>query len=188
MILEGLVTTLDHDGAMHLAPMGPHVASEDFDQFELRPFSTSQTCRNLQRLGEGVLHVTDDALLLAQAAIGSVAPRPETRSASKVRGFVLADCCRYFEFRITAIDASQERVRMSARVVHAGRVRDFFGFHRARHAVVEAAILATRVGILPAEQIAAEFARLRPLIDKTGGPREHQAFALLERHVAAMRS
>ncbi|QJW95459.1 DUF447 family protein [Frigoriglobus tundricola] len=178
MILEALVTTLDATGAPHLAPMGPHV-SADFSRLTLRPFPTSNTCQNLLRHGEGVIHVTDDALLLARAAVGA-AVVPPGRPAARVNGYVLADCCRYFEFRVTSVDASAPRVRIEAEVVHAGRVRDFFGFNRAKHAVVEAAILATRLHLLPLLEVASEFAKLRVIVGKTGGPDEHAAMDLLE--------
>ncbi len=39
-------------------------------RFVLRPFRTSTTYRNLKAHGEGVLHITDDVLLLARTAIG----------------------------------------------------------------------------------------------------------------------
>jgi hypothetical protein len=179
MILEALVTTLDADGAPHLAPMGPRVAP-DFARFTLRPFPTSHTCHNLLRHGEGVLHITDDALLLARAAIGAVDDLPPVRPADRVRGFVLADCCRFFEFVVTSVDASTERVTVEAEVVHSGRVRDFFGFNRAKHAVVEAAILATRLHLLPLAEVAAEFAKLRAIVGKTGGPNERAAMDVLD--------
>jgi hypothetical protein len=196
MILEALVTTLDADGAPHLAPMGPRV-SADFTRFTLRPFPTSHTYHNLLRHGEGVIHTTDDALLLAKAAIGArglspakpgftAAPRgavdvlPSVRPAERVRGFVLADCCRFFEFVVKSVDTTGERVNIEAEVVHAGRVRDFFGFNRAKHAVVEAAILATRLHLLPLADVAAEFAKLRVVVGKTGGPDEFAAMDLLE--------
>ena len=73
--------------------------------------------------------------------------------------------------------------RNLARVVHSGRLRDFFGFNRAKHAVVEAAILATRIHLLPRDEILAEFARLKTPVEKTAGPQEIEAFALLERYV-----
>ena len=183
MILEGLVTTLDAGGGPHLAPMGPHVPGPEFDRFLLRPFPTSQTCRNLLAHGEGVLHVTDDVLLLARAALGPVEPPPEYEPAGRVRGWVLRGACRYYEFRVTAVDESQERVRIEAEVVRAGRVRDFFGFNRAKHAVLEAAILATRTAFLPRAEIAAAYRRLGVIVDKTGGPDERAAFALLQAHV-----
>lgn len=179
MILEGLVTTLDPDGSPHLAPMGPRVA-DDFSRFTLRPFPTSNTYRNLVRHPQGVLHVTDDALLLAKAAINAVDVFPAVRSAEHITGFVLADSCRHFEFTVKSIDTSSERVTIEAEVIHTGRTRDFFGFNRAKHAVVEAAILATRLHLIPLTEIAAEFRKLRVIVGKTGGAAEHAAMDLLE--------
>ena len=184
MILEGLVTTRNADGSPHLAPMGPRVGP-DFARFVLRPFPTSTTYQNLRRHPEGVLHVTDDALLLARAALGAADPPPPLRPAETVSGFVLADCCRHYEFVVGGVDDSGERVTMRAEVVHAGRHRDFFGFNRAKHAVVEAAILATRLHLLPLAEVAAEFARLRVVVGKTGGPAEHEAMDFLEARLRA---
>ena len=183
MILEAIVTTLDDAGEVHFAPMGPAVEGTDFARFFLRPYPTSHTYQNLRRHGEGVLHVTDDVLLLARAAIGRVEPPPDVVSAVRVRGFVLSGACRWYEFRVVSIDDARERVRIEAEVIHAGRGRDFFGFNRAKHAVVEAAILATRTAFLPAEHIAEEFRRLAILVEKTGGPDERAAFDLLRDHV-----
>jgi hypothetical protein len=85
------------------------------------------------------------------------------------------------------MDEREQRVRIGAEVVHAGRLRDFFGFNRAKYAVVEAAILATRTHILPVEEIEAEFRKLAVLVDKTGGEQEREAFDLLSAHVARQR-
>ena len=179
MILEGLVTTRNADGSPHLAPMGPRV-EPDFARFVLRPFPTATTYQNLRRHPEGVLHVTDDALLLAKAALAAADPLPPVRPAEHVGGFVLADCCRWYEFAVREVDDSGERVTLHAEVVHAGRRRDFFGFNRAKHAVVEAAILATRFHLRPLAEVAAEFAELRVIVGKTGGPAEHEAMDFLE--------
>jgi uncharacterized protein len=183
MILEGLVTTTNPDGSPHLAPMGPRV-EPDMRRFLLRPFPTSTTYRNLLARPEGVLHVTDDVLLLAKAAVGAVSPFPPNRPAERVSGFVLTGACRFHEFRITAVDPSEQRVRMNAEVVHAGTLREFWGLNRAKHAVLEAAILATRLHLIPREDIAAEYRKLRVIVDKTGGPDEHEAMSFLEAHLA----
>ena len=183
MILEGIVTTVSPEGTINIAPMGPAV-QPGMERFLLRPFPTSQTYQNLLAHGEGVLHVTDDVLLLARAAIGPVLPLPSLIPATKVRGFVLTDACRYYEFRATTIDTAEPRVRIDAEVVHSGRLRDFFGFNRAKHAVVEAAILATRIAILPRAEILAEFEKLAVIVGKTGGAQELEAFQLLRAHVA----
>lgn len=179
MILEGLVTTLDADGSPHLAPMGPRMA-DDFRTFELKPFPTSHTYANLKRDRAGVLHVTDDALLLAKAAVGAVDPFPPTVPAEQVDGVILADCCRALEFAITTLDDSGRRVRLSCNVVQAHELRAFWGWNRAKHAVLEAAIMATRLHLLPAAEVEAEFRRLRVIVDKTAGDREREAMAVLE--------
>jgi len=186
MILEGIVTTVSAAGEINIAPMGPHV-EPTMERLLLKPFRTSRTYRNLRKHPEGVFHVTDDVLLIAQAAIGAVVPLPPLMPAEHVRGHVLRDCCRYYEFRADLIDDREERCQIDAVVVNSGRVRDFFGFNRAKHAVVEAAILATRVDFLPLEEIEADFRKLNILVDKTGGDQEQQAFALLRRHLAGVR-
>src|SRR6201997_718213 len=116
MILEGIVTTSSADGDVHIAPMGPRVGP-GMDRFLLRPFRTAQTYANLKAHGEGVLHVTDDVLLLARAAIGSLDQPPPLAPAAKVRGWVLTGACRAYEFRVTACDEREERVRFDAEVV-----------------------------------------------------------------------
>ena len=67
--------------------------------------------------------------------------------------------------------------------------RQWSGFNRARHAVVEAAIVATRADFLPIPEMLDDMARLSSPVEKTGGDREREAFSLLENHVreAAMR-
>ncbi len=186
MILEGIVTTISAEGVLNIAPMGPRVGT-DMDRFVLRPFRTAQTYQNLRSHGEGVLHVTDDVLLLARAAVGRLDPVPPVEGAERVRGYVLCDACRYYEFRVTAIDDRDERVTIEAQTVHSGRRRDFFGFNRAKHAVVEAAILATRIGLVPADEIAQEYRRLAVLVQKTGGPVEDEAFRFLSAYVEQAR-
>ena len=82
VILEGIVTTLSSEGALNVAPMGPQVDPDlNMTRFVLRPFHTSTTYHNLKSRGEGVFHVTDDVLLLAQTAIGAApSPTPATRA------------------------------------------------------------------------------------------------------------
>jgi hypothetical protein len=182
VILEGIVTTVCADGSPNISPMGPLV-DERISQFVLRPYTTSRTYRNLKRTGQGVLHVTDDVELLARAAVQRLDPKPKLVKAQKVQGFVLANACRWYEFQVTSLDDRSERTTIGCKVIARGRIRDFFGFNRAKHAVVEAAILATRIDFLPPEQIREEFQRLAIPVEKTAGPQERRAFQFLERYV-----
>jgi hypothetical protein len=177
-ILEAIVTTFNADGTVNIAPMGPLV-DESFDTLVLRPFRTSTTCENLRRDRQGVLHVADDVELFARAAIGV----ETVAKFSQENPLVLADACHWYAFKVESVDESAERVTLVARTTDRGVLREFFGFNRAKHAVIEAAILATRVSLLPAAEILADFARLRVLVNKTGAAAEHRAFDLLEQYV-----
>jgi hypothetical protein len=181
-LLEGLVTTLNDDGSPHITPMGP-IVDDSFNLLLLRPFRTSTTYKNLKRTGEGVLHVTDDVELLARAAVGKLHPLPRLLPVDSVNGVILADACRWYAFRVESLDDRDERTRILARVVGRGAIREFFGFNRAKHAVVEAAILATRIHLLDAGHIRGEMERLSVLVEKTGGHAEHRAFEFLQQYI-----
>jgi uncharacterized protein len=185
VILEGILTTLSPEGLLNIAPMGPQIGPDpSMKTFELRPYRSSTTYQNLKARGEGVFHVTDDVLLLAQAAIGEpLVPEPELRPARLVAGWIIGGACRYFEFRVTDVDDREDRARFTVEALAEGRLRDFLGFNRARHAVVEAAILATRTAFLPRAEVLSEFDRLAVIVAKTGGPIEAAAFRLLHDHV-----
>jgi hypothetical protein len=184
MILEGIVTTTDASGGLHLAAMGPEVdeaavRSGRIERLLLKPFATSQTAVHLRRHPEGVFHLTDDVLLLARLVAGRLDTPPPTRPATAIAGHVLADACQAYEFVVESRDDAAERLRLEARVVAAHVGRPFVGFNRAAHAVVEAAILVTRLHLLGAEEVSRQIAALAPLVEKTGGEREREAFSLL---------
>jgi hypothetical protein len=183
VILEGIVTTINADGSANISPMGP-IVDESMTHLVLRPFQTSTTYLNLKRTGQGVLHVTDDVELLARAAVGQLQEQPKLIPAAAIDGVILADACRWYAFRVATLDDSAERTRIECQVVDRGRIRDFFGFNRAKHAVVEAAILATRTDFLPADQIVAEFQRISAIVVKTAGDQERRAFAFLQQYVS----
>jgi hypothetical protein len=186
MILEGIITTINADGRPNIAPMGALVdepGREPLARVILRPFPTAVTYANLRRTGQAVFHVTDDVELLARAAIGPLDPLPAMRPAEAVEGRILTDACRWYALRVRRRDDSGPRAEIETEVVDAGRIRDFFGFNRAKAAVVEAAILATRVHLLSPNAILADLARLAVLVEKTGGRAERSAFALLEAYV-----
>jgi hypothetical protein len=186
MIFEGLVTTVDVDGLPHLAPMGPRFDDQNLQSFVLRPFPTSRSYQNLLRQNQGVFHLTDDALLLAKATIGQLQPIPPMVRATHIEGNRLADCCSWFEFQIVEVNDRNERINMTAQILHHGIGRPWTGFNRAKHAIVEAAILASRLHILPREQIETEFAQLAVIVDKTGGAAELQAMQTLQAYVRRM--
>lgn len=163
--------------------MGPTVEDQSQTRFVLRPFLSSRTYQNLTHTGKAVIHVTDDALLFARAAVDALTPADVVQRVERLEGsdwWPLRDCHRWFAVEVLAATDDGLRAEMPCRVVLSKVVRPFFGFHRARHAVIEAAILATRTHLIPPAQIRDELARWQPLVDKTGGPAEHEAFDFLK--------
>jgi hypothetical protein len=163
-VLETVVTTINPDGGINCAAMGVEWGEE---RIVIKPFRGTRTLRNLRATPAAVVHLTDDILLFSQAALGD--PHPPTA------GAVLADACSWREVRVEAIEDDGQRARVSTVVVGGGRGREFLGFNRASHAVLEASILASRAHLLDAEAIRAELRRLQVLVDKTAGAREREA-------------
>jgi hypothetical protein len=163
LILETIVTTVALDGTVNCAPMGVEWRDE---AIVLKPF---------------LVNLTDDVRIFARAAISN--PQYPTIPAAVVRGVVLADCCSWREIEVRSIDSTPPRSRIETAVVHHGSRREFIGFNRARHAVLEAAIYVTRLHLLSRAFIESELARLQVIVDKTAGPHELEAMALLADHV-----
>lgn len=182
MIIETIVTTMAADGTVNCAPMGvewdPHVQPE---AIVLKPFLETATYRNVLATKAAVVNLIDDVRVFARAAISN--PTYETVPAAVVRGVVLSDACSWRELQVTSIDSTAPRSRIETCTAHRGERREFVGFNRARHAVLEAAIYATRVHMLERDFILGELERLQVIVDKTAGPRELEAMTLLSEYI-----
>ena len=180
MIVETIITTVAPDGAVNCAPMGVEWGDE---ALVLKPFLETATYRNVVATGAAVVNLIDDVRVFAHAAIAN--PQYPTVPAVAVSGVVLADCCSWREVQVRSIDSTPPRSRIEAAVVHHGMRREFIGFNRARHAVLEVAIYATRLHLLPRAFVESELKRLQVVVDKTAGAQEFEAMALLTEHVRA---
>ena len=183
VIIETIVTTVAGDGTVNCAPMGVEWGT---DAIVLKPFLETVTYRNVLATGAAVVNLIDDVRVFARGAISN--PQYPTLPAVAVRGVVLADCCSWREVAVRSIDSTPPRSRIETAVVHRGTRREFLGFNRARHAVIEAAIYVTRLHLLPREFIESELARLQVIVDKTAGAEEIEAMALLTEHVRSVTS
>jgi hypothetical protein len=179
-IIETVVTTLNPDRSVNCGAMGVEWQAA---RIVIKPYRGTRTLRNLRATRAAVVNLTDDVLLFSQAALGD--PHPPTRPAASVEGAVLSDACSWREVRVEAIDERAQRARVSTVVVDGGTGREFLGLNRARHAVLEASIIASRARMLDATDVRGELRRLQVLVDKTGGSREREAMEYVKRHVRA---
>ncbi len=182
-LIETVMTTTGSDGAVNCAAMGVRWGEEELVFW---PFHATRTLTNLRFRGEAVVHLTDDVLLFVQAALGR--PCPAMRPASVIAGSVIEAASGWREVAVAEITPSEDgipRSRVRARVVATGTgTQPPLGLCRARHAAVEASILASRLRWLGGERVCAELARLQGLVDKTAGPRERAAMDYVRRYVA----
>ena len=180
MIVESIVTTVDPAGQVNIAPMGVEWAD---DVIVLKPFLETTTYRNVTATRAAVVNLVDDVRVFARAAISN--PQYPVTPASVVNGVRLSGGCSWRELQVTAIDAMPPRSRIEMTVVHRGVSREFIGFNRAAHAVLEATIYATRLHLLDRAFIEQELARLQVIVDKTAGPAEHEAMTVITDFVHA---
>lgn len=185
LLLECVVTSTNEDGTTNIAPMGP-IVDWPMTRALLRPFQTSQTFGNLVRERSCILHITDDVELIARAALGQIERQPKMEAIAG--GQILVDACRWYALEVEEIDSSQPRSEIRCRVTAEGRLREFIGFNRAMHAVLEATILATRLHLLSPAEVKKQLQSLYPQVEKTGGSREHRAWQIVVDYVTAKKA
>lgn len=178
MIVETVVSTISREKQLNFAPMG--VVFEEKIVL-LRPFQHTTTYKNLVETGEGVVNITDDVLVFARSALSR-----ETFDhfpARCVRGVVLSAACAYYEFVVQEIREGSERANVQGKIVNGGKIRDFLGFNRGKNAVIEAAILATRLNLLAPETVLRKLGEYAEIVDKTAGEAEQRAMEYIYNYV-----
>jgi hypothetical protein len=188
LIYETVVTTCTPDGRVHVAPMGVRYPSDD--TVVLMPFKPSTTLDNILATRSAVLNWLTDVRVFAGAVTGrrEFATLPVPPAEPGAAALRLACALGHVPLRLAELrDDPQRPVLRMARgvaVMHA----PFVGFNRAQAAVLEGAVLVSRLRMLPAEKIDTEFGYLQIAIDKTAGPDELQAWGWLKDAVAAHRA
>jgi hypothetical protein len=173
-IREVIVTTQSPEGLPHIAPMG--VWEED-GLVTLAPFRPSRTLENVLARSVAVVNACDDVRIFAGCLTGR---HDWPLIAGETRGTLrLRDAVSHQELQLERVDEDEQRPKLRCRVMREEAHRPFLGFNRARAAVLECAILASRLHMLPADKIRAELLYLTIAIQKTAGPTEREAWGWL---------
>jgi hypothetical protein len=183
LIVETIVTTRNAAGEAHIAPLG---LIADADRWILAPFRPSRTLDNLREVPFAVASHTDDVRVFAGCLTGRKSW--PTRLAETVSGVVLEDAVSHWELAVEDIREDDLRPRFVCKVVHEASHRPWRGFNRAQSAVLECAVLVSRLKMLPPEKVEAELKYLEIAISKTAGPREQEAWGWLMERIAAWRA
>jgi hypothetical protein len=180
MIRETIVTTINGAGAVHIAPLG---IIADGDGWIIAPFRPSTTLDNLRAVPFAVANYTDDVRIFAGCLTGrSQWPTTALETSPVPR---LSAALAHAELAVTRITEDEQRPRFHCGVVRRGSHAPFQGFNRAQAAVIEAAILASRLHMLPREKIESEMAYLESAVDKTAAAAEREAWGWLKEKISA---
>jgi hypothetical protein len=184
MIHETVVTTVSTSGDRHIAPMGIRRAH---DIVVLQPFKPSRTYENVLQTGCAVVNFTTDIRVFA----GCVTGRKEWPCvpADKLPCIRLEATLGHAELQLSEHIDDAVRPVLRMQVIHERIHAGFAGFNRAQGAIIEGAVLVSRLNLLSREKIETEMAYLQIAVDKTAGPREREAWEWLrdavERHYDA---
>lgn len=181
-IVETIVVTTDPNGAPHIAPLG---LIEDGHEWIIAPFRPSKTLDNLRAMPVATASHTDDVRIFAGALTGRK-DWPLT-AADKIHGARLASALTHWELAVDRVTEDDTRPRFHCKLVHRALHAPFEGFNRAQAAVLECAVLVSRLDMLPPEKVEAELKYLEIAISKTAGERETLAWSWLMERVTAWR-
>jgi uncharacterized protein len=181
-IFETVVTTCSPEGAVHIAPMGVRYVG---DQVMLKPFRPSRTLDNVMHTRTAVLNVLTDVRVFA----GCVTGRRDwpTLAVDGLEGAAAVRlACAHAHVLLRLVEATEDAQRSTLRLARVREVQHsaFPGFNRAQAAVIEGAVLVSRLHLLPREKIVGEMAYLQIAVDKTAGTPELEAWSWLQDAVA----
>jgi hypothetical protein len=181
-IFETVVTSCAPDGIVHVAPMGVRYVDE---HVILKPFKPSTTLDNISATGTAVLNLVTDVRVFAGCVTGRRTwPVVDVGRPGEARAVRLECALDHVVMRLVeAHDDAQRPVLRLARLREEHHA-SFRGFNRAQAAVIEGAVLVSRLHLLPAEKITGEMSYLQIAIDKTAGASELEAWGWLQAAVA----
>jgi uncharacterized protein len=180
MIRETIVATVDASGQSHLAPLG---LIQDGEGWIIAPFHPSKTLDNLRAVPFATANYTDDVRIFAGCLTGrSTWPLIQAGDFPVPR---LAVALAHARLAVLHVEEHDQRPRFHCKLLHLAQHQPFEGMNRAKAAVVELAILASRLSMLPREKVEAEIAYIRIAVEKTAGPEELEAFGWLMEKVEA---
>jgi uncharacterized protein len=179
-IRETIVTTVSAKGRVHIAPLG--IIAQD-DGWVIAPFRPSATLENLTAVPFAIANYTDDMRIFAGCLTGrrewplvAVQDCPVPRLEAALSHSVL---------QVVSVTQDEIRPRYFCRIVAEATHAPFTGMNRAKAAVLELAILVSRLHMLPKQKVDSEIAYLSIAIEKTAGADERQAWDWLMERVNA---
>tara|TARA_B100001167_G_C16757209_1_gene299342 strand:+ start:358 stop:909 length:552 start_codon:yes stop_codon:yes gene_type:complete len=174
MIRESIVITTDKKNKAHVAPMGVILKK---NKIFISPFIPSQTYLNLKEQKCATINFTDDVKIFSDCILGK--KKFQIKPTKRIKGFYLEKTLSYLEVRVDKHNEDKVRPKFDCKIVNENMLKPFRGFNRAQASIIEAAILISRLKILPLKKIKKEIKYLKIAVEKTAGVNEKTAWKKL---------
>ena len=177
MIHEVIVTTISNEGIVHIAPMGIRFIDK---QVVISPFKPSTTLNNITENNIATINFIDDVRVFA----GIVSRHKKDWELSArtdleiVPNLTLTNT--FYNVVVNEYQEDDKRPNIICDIKNSEVIKPFLGFNRAQFSVIEAAVLLSRLGMIPMEKIDREIEYLKIGIDKTAGPHELEAWGWIQ--------
>lgn len=174
MIFETIISTVNSQGDAHVTPFG--IQMQD-GLVVISPYKPSATLENILATQHAVMNLTDDVRVFAGALTRRQAW--SLTPAEKVAGYRLTETLAHKELKLVKINEDALRPQLFLEVIYEVQHQSFMGFNRAQAAVIELAVLVSRLNMLAKEKVLSEMQYLQIAVDKTAGERELEAWIWL---------
>ena len=171
MIIESIVSTISEKRNVNFAPFG---IIKEKKKIIISPYIPSTTLQNLKNNKCAVINYIDDANFYVNCITGE--KKFKKKRAELIDGFYLEDTLSFDEVVVHKIIENQVRPKFICKVVKSVFKKRYDGHNRAKASVIEACILASRIGMLPSKKILDELEYLSIGVKKTAGPNEEKAW------------
>lgn len=183
MIHEVIVTTINKDKKVHIAPMGVKILQSDSKKLvQISPFKPSQTLNNILETKIATVNFIDNVKVFSGIVTGEKKDWELEVSDDKCAPH-LQNTNTHMNVKVSEDHDDPVRPRIVCEVINEQIHRPFLGFNRAQFSVIELAVLSTRLGRIDDNKIKDEMKYLKIGIDKTAGKNEKEAWEWIEKKI-----
>ena len=174
-VRETIVTTKNLDGTIKVSPLGVYI---DENTLKIKPFKPSGSLENILRNGSGVINYVDDVRIFASCIIKKNISI-EFVEVNKIDCSRIESAISHTEFIVEKVDENKERPTIICKPINEKVHKMYYGFNRAKSAVIELCILTSRLGIIDIKKIEDEIKYLEIAINKTAANNDTEAWEWL---------
>ena len=183
MIHEVIVTTINKDKKVHIAPMGVKILQCDSKKLvQISPFKPSQTLDNILETKIATVNFIDNVKVFSGIVTGEKKDWELEVFDNKYAPH-LQNTNTHMNVKASEDYDDPVRPRIICEVINEQIHRPFLGFNRAQFSVIELAVLSTRLGRIDDNKIKDEMKYLKIGIGKTAGKNEKEAWEWIEKKI-----